>query len=82
MKVRIELDLSQEEWSILKQTIIHFVILLGTFLPIAIWVGWVPNRLGPILICTVSFIVIYVIIWFMMTLYWKRKIAKLNHQLR
>ncbi|PHB04527.1 permease, partial [Bacillus pseudomycoides] len=22
------------------------------------------------------------IIWFMMTLYWKRKIAKLNHQLR
>ncbi|MDM5196176.1 DUF3021 domain-containing protein [Bacillus hominis] len=72
----------KEEWSILKQTIIHFIILLGTFLPIAIWVGWVPNRLGPILICTVSFIVIYVIIWFMMTLYWKRKIAKLNHQLR
>ncbi|KAB2451246.1 DUF3021 domain-containing protein [Bacillus sp. CH126_4D] len=72
----------KEEWSILKQTMIHFIVLLGTFLPTAIWIGWVPNRFGPILICIGSFIVIYFIIWFMMTLYWKRKIEKLNHQLR
>ncbi|MED3124470.1 MULTISPECIES: DUF3021 domain-containing protein [Bacillus cereus group] len=72
----------KEEWSILKQTMIHFIVLLGTFLPIAIWIGWVPNRFGPILICIGSFIVIYFIIWFMMTVYWKRKIAKLNHRLR
>ncbi|MGH1026648.1 DUF3021 family protein, partial [Bacillus paranthracis] len=55
---------------------------LGTFLPTAIWIGWVPNRFGPILVCIGSFIVIYFIIWLMMTLYWKRKIEKLNHQLR
>ncbi|HDR7793010.1 TPA: DUF3021 domain-containing protein [Bacillus luti] len=72
----------KEEWSILKQTTIHFIVLLGTFLPIAIWIGWVPNRFGPILICIGSFIIIYFIIWFLMTLYWKRKIEKLNHQLR
>lgn len=72
----------KEEWSILKQTMIHFIVLLGTFLPTAIWVGWVPNRFGPILICIGIFIVIYFIIWCMMTLYWKRKIEKLNHQLR
>ncbi|UNP76312.1 DUF3021 domain-containing protein [Bacillus nitratireducens] len=72
----------KEEWSILKQTGIHFIVLLGTFLPTAIWIGWVPNRFGPILICIGSFIIIYFIIWFMMTLYWKRKIAKLNHQLK
>nr|WP_303660271.1 hypothetical protein [Bacillus cereus] len=29
-----------------------------------------------------TFIINYVVIWFMMTLYWKRKIIKLNHQLR
>ncbi|GCF66759.1 DUF3021 domain-containing protein [Bacillus paranthracis] len=72
----------KEEWSILKQTMIHFIVLLGTFLPTAIWIGWVPNRYGPILVCIGSFIVIYFIIWLMMTLYWKRKIEKLNHQLR
>ena len=72
----------KEEWSIVKQTSIHFIILLGTFLPTAIWIGWVPNRFGPILVCIGSFIVMYFIIWFVMTLYWKRKIEKLNHQLR
>lgn len=72
----------KEEWSILKQTMIHFIVLLGIFLPTAIWIGWVPNRFGPILVCIGSFIVIYFIIWLMMTLYWKRKIEKLNHQLR
>ncbi|EJS74892.1 DUF3021 domain-containing protein [Bacillus cereus] len=72
----------KEEWSILKQTMIHFIVLLGTFLPTAIWIGWVPNRFGPIFVCIGSFTVIYFIIWFVMTLYWKRKIEKLNHQLR
>lgn len=28
----------KEEWSILKQTMIHFIVLLGTFLPTAIWI--------------------------------------------
>ncbi|HEK9101259.1 DUF3021 domain-containing protein [Bacillus pfraonensis] len=72
----------REEWSILRQTIIHFIILLGTFLPIAIWIGWVPNHLVPILICISSFIVIYFIIWFTMTIYWKKKIEGLNKQLK
>lgn len=72
----------REEWSILKQTMIHFIILLGTFLPIAIWIGWVPSQLVPILICIGSFIVIYFIIWFTMTMYWKKKIEGLNSGLK
>ncbi|MBO1580203.1 DUF3021 domain-containing protein [Bacillus sp. XF8] len=72
----------REEWSILTQTIVHFIILLGTFLPIAIWIGWVPNRPVPILICMGSFIVIYFIIWFAMTIYWKKKIEGLNNGLK
>ncbi|WP_459501856.1 DUF3021 domain-containing protein [Bacillus sp. C1] len=72
----------REEWGILKQTIIHFILLLGTFLPIAIWIGWVPGRLVPILICTGSFLIIYFIIWFAMTMYWKKKIEGLNNGLK
>ncbi|MEH7458212.1 DUF3021 domain-containing protein [Bacillus sp. JJ1127] len=72
----------KEEWSILKQTMIHFIILLGTFLPIVIWIGWVPNHLVPILICIGSFIVVYFIIWLTMTIYWKKKIEDLNNGLK
>ncbi|MEN1936926.1 DUF3021 domain-containing protein [Paenibacillus sp. 102] len=72
----------REEWGILKQTIIHFIILLGTFLPIAIWVGWVPAQIGTIFIFIGSFILIYFIIWCIMAMYWKNKIKELNKQLK
>lgn len=72
----------REEWSLLKQTIIHFIILLGTFLPVAIWLGWVPNHVSSILICVGIFIFVYFIIWFAMTMYWKKKIEGLNNQIK
>lgn len=72
----------REEWSLLKQTIIHFIILLGTFLPAAVWMGWVPNHVSSILICVGIFIIVYFVIWFAMTMYWKKKIESLNHQLK
>ncbi len=72
----------REEWSLLKQTTIHFIILLGTFLPAAIWMGWVPNHASAILICVGSFIIIYFMIWFAMTMYWKKKIDGLNNHLK
>ena len=72
----------KEEWSLLKQTIIHFIILLGTFLPAAVWIGWVPNYAGSIFICVGSFVIIYFIIWFAMTMYWKKKIEGLNNQIK
>ncbi|MEH7461611.1 DUF3021 domain-containing protein [Bacillus thuringiensis] len=72
----------REEWSLLKQTIIHFIILLGTFLPVAVWLGWVPNHVSSILICVGIFIFVYFIIWFAMTMYWKKKIEGLNNQIK
>ncbi|PFK47949.1 permease [Bacillus cereus] len=72
----------REEWNMLKQTIIHFIILLGTLLPIAIWVGWVPAQIGPIFIFIGSFILIYFIIWCIMAMYWKNKIKELNNGLK
>ncbi|HDR8184572.1 TPA: DUF3021 family protein [Bacillus thuringiensis] len=37
---------------------------------------------GFFMFCKDTFIITYVVIWFTMTLYRKRKITKLNHQLR
>ena len=72
----------REEWSLLKQTMIHFIILLGTFLPVAVWMGWVPSHASAIFICVGSFIIIYLVIWFAMTMYWKKKIEGLNNQIK
>ncbi|WP_242144884.1 MULTISPECIES: DUF3021 domain-containing protein [unclassified Bacillus cereus group] len=72
----------KEQWGILTQTIVHFIILLGTFLPIAIWMGWVPARPIPIVICISSFILIYFIIWYVMAIYWRKKIQELNKLLK
>lgn len=72
----------KEEWSMLKQTIIHCIILVGTFLPIAIWVGWVPASPVPILVCIGSFLLIYLVLWFAMAIYWKKKIEELNNGLK
>lgn len=72
----------KEEWSLLKQTMVHFIILLGSFLPVSVWMGWIPNHVSAILICVGIFIIVYFIIWFVMTIYWKKKIESLNHQLK
>nr|WP_028411322.1 DUF3021 domain-containing protein [Bacillus sp. 123MFChir2] len=72
----------REEWSLLKQTTTHFIILLGTFLPVAVWLGWVPNQASSILICVGVFIIVYFVIWFAMTMYWKKKIEGLNNQIK
>lgn len=72
----------KEEWDILKQTTIHFFILLISYVPVAVWIGWVPKHVVPIIICIGIFIIVYFIIWFIMTMYWKRKIAELNSVLK
>jgi hypothetical protein len=51
---------------------------LGTFLPAAVWIGWIPDHAGSVFICVGSFIIVYFIIWFAITLYWKRKVEGLN----
>ncbi|WP_105618698.1 DUF3021 domain-containing protein [Vallitalea okinawensis] len=70
-----------ESWSILKQTIYHFIAMGIVYLPAAYFAGWMP----PHLIGRVSFIalyiLIYVILWLSFKTYWKRKIEMLNTEI-
>ena len=53
-----------EEWSILKSTTIHFITLYLTYIIFYIVNSWIPFSWIVILIFTLSFIFIYLIIWF------------------
>lgn len=72
----------REEWSPLKKTIIHFLLSIAIWLPLAFWMGWVPLQLTSILIGIGSFIVVYLLFWFGSYWYFKRIENEMNHSVR
>ena len=71
-----------EEWSPLKKTAIHFLISIIIWLPLAIWMGWVPFEFVTILIGIGIFIVVYLLFWYGSYLYFKRIENEMNHSVK
>ena len=69
-----------EEWSLLRQTITHS-ILLAPYLPFAFYMGWVPPTTGGRIIFVFGYIITYAIIWFSFKIYWTKKAKELNEEL-
>ena len=67
-----------DEWSLLKQTIVHFTLMIAVFLPISLWAGWLPLKPLSVSIFLGTFVLIYIVMWFIQYLYWRRKTEKLN----
>ena len=70
-----------EKWSPLKKTIIHYSLSIIVYFIIAISVGWVPNRIGPIFISIIMFTVVYLVFWYSYRIYYKRVEASMNESL-
>lgn len=73
---------SIDHWSMLKQTVVHFIGMLIIFLPISLWAGWVPTEGLSIAIFIAIFIFTYLMIWFAQYWYWKGKVAATNEALK
>ena len=75
-----------EAWSILRCTFTHFCICVGStaiFFGVMIAAGWMP--MPPAGVCAVTaaaFLVVYVIIWLMQYLSYRRKVKNMNAKLR
>lgn len=69
-----------EEWSILRQTVTHFIAMLVYF-PIAIYAGWMPTTLLGRALFILNYIVVYVVIWLSVRRYWANKAKELNAEL-
>ncbi|GAA0732534.1 DUF3021 domain-containing protein [Clostridium oceanicum] len=70
-----------DEWSLLKQTVVHFFITTLVFFPCSIKVGWIDVNPMSILIYIGVFIFIYLLVWISIYFTWKSKIKKLNNKL-
>ena len=71
----------KENWSLLKRTIIHFLILTCSFMIVALLGGYVNNTSWGIF-SILSFVFIYAIIWIVIYMKTKKEIEKLNESLK
>lgn len=67
-----------KSWSILRQTVVHFISMLCIYLPCSLIAGWIPMSAVSITIFIIIFTVAYLCYWFSFYFYWKAKIRKLN----
>ncbi len=71
-----------ENWSLTKQTLIHFAIFIILFIPMSYILNWMPHNLYGALCYFASFIFMYILIWVSTYFSIKAKINKMNKQLQ
>lgn len=71
-----------EEWSITKQTIIHFLTSSLAMFPVAYLCYWMQHTLWGILSYILIFVVLYIIIWVIQINFWKKKIQGINAKMQ
>ena len=71
-----------DNWSIAKQTMIHFFISSVALLPIAYACRWMDNSLKGVASYFLIFVGSYVIVWFAQYTTWKKKIIEINGKLK
>lgn len=71
-----------ENWTLLRQTITHLLVISLSALPISYLMHWVPRTLGGILLYFGIFFAIYLIIWLCQYSSMKKRIQQLNEKYR
>ncbi|UTG99784.1 DUF3021 domain-containing protein [Macrococcoides canis] len=69
------------DWSITKQTVVHFLMILTLFFPLAILAGWFPLNLESIASFIIIFTVIYIAMWFGTLQSNKKMVNEINEKL-
>lgn len=73
----------ETNYSITKQTILHFLTTTPVYLGVGYLCGWWSlSSLIEILLFIGIYVVIYIIIWTVFYLYWKNKLSKLNEEIK
>ena len=70
------------QWSLLKKTIINFIIYYIGFTPLAFLAGWFPLNIVNFMIFTGIFILIYITIWFIRSYTIRKEIREINNKIK
>ena len=73
--------LFQKDWSLLRATLSHYLLMLLGFIPLATLASWFPARLGFYLSLVVEFTLVYVIIWLVSHHFYKRQVQEINQSI-
>lgn len=71
-----------EEWSLLRATVTHFLIVMGALLLACFVLKWFKPWSAPFWIMLAAELVGYVIVWLIMYLGYKKQVRKLNKLLK
>lgn len=71
-----------ENWSLLRQTMTHMVVISMAALPITYLMHWIPHTVKAVAIYFIGFFLIYFIIWVICYLSMRKKIRRMNEKLR
>ena len=72
----------EADMSLLKQTVLCFLIYSAIMLPIAYFANWMEHSVVGIIIYFGIFVVIFAIIWLIQFFMWKRKVQSINAMLK
>lgn len=73
----------RDEWSMLKQTLFHYVTSLIVLFPVFTWLtGWVPLTPRSLAIGFVFFTITYILNWLGWVTYFKQMEKRMNESLR
>ena len=70
------------DWSLLKRTVVSFLLLTLSMLPVAYVTGWMEHTVKGFLLYIAVFTLIFALIWLCQYLAWKRRVKKLNEKVR
>ena len=73
---------SIENWSLLKQTLVHLIVCSSGTMPIAYFMWWMPHNLIGLSYYFGLFFAIYAAIWLIQYSLIKRRVNLLNQQLK
>ena len=71
-----------EEWGIVRATVTHFVITMGTYYTIAFSLGWFSPTDPDCWIMSGILVFVYFMIWLLQSLIFKHKVKRMNEELR
>lgn len=71
-----------EKWSLTKQILIHFAVIVISGIPISYVLNWMPHNLYGALSYVATFIIVYILIGVSIYFSIKAKIKKMNKQLQ
>lgn len=72
----------KENWSLLKQTVVHLIVISISMFPIAYCMYWMPHNFWGIASYIAIFFIIYFFIWIGTYIYTKKSIQSFNDKVK